>query len=1195
MSVVSNNILAGASGQGGAGYAIERSLRFNSGDSAYLNRTPSAAGNRKTWTWSGWVKRTNIGGVYPRMFGNYVGGSYIGWNIEFNNSDKIDIHYYDGSSYVFRRTTTAVYRDPSAWYHIVVAVDTTQSTANDRLKLYVNGVQVTTFDTTTNVSQNYDTNINTAIEHRIGYNYSYSDFYLTDVHFIDGQALAPTDFGKTNTNNLWVPKKFAGTYEWFDQSQTWSGQITGSNYSGYPKTQAFNNDTTNYCLAGAGSELVFTPSPSFSSATTVKIWYYMPTTDANAIKINGTGVGNDVATTGAVATHTFTVSGFTSLSWSRGYYGSEDVGIARIDVDGIQLVDSGVSIGNNSFHLDFADNSSNAALGTDTSGNSNTWTVNNLSAGISNAGPYVSQFVSSTGFNASYPAINAFDNSTSTYAQASTSGGTLTFTPSTGISYTSSIKIWMPSAGATASINGGSSVSVANSSEATIATGSGTLTSLVLAASNLPGLAYIKIDDQILTDSGLDTGNDSLVDTPTNGDTASDTGAGGEITGNYATLNPLLVRDGNITYSQGNLEITSSSYYRSACSTINLDGGKWYIEATCTTISDNLYNFVGVVTRPEVLSYPGSNSGDDGFCYYSGNGAVSVNTVTQATYSTWTTGDVIGLAYDSATRKCWVSKNGTWQNSGDPANGTGSVHTVSGTKDVFYAVAAGTNGVMTANFGSRPFAYAAPTGFKSLNTANLSSTIADGSLYFDTKLFTGNGGTQSITGYNFSPDFAWIKNRSAAASNNLADAVRGVNKVLFSDNTGTENTDTNRLTAFNSDGFDVGSNNAVNGNGNGIVAWAWDAGDSNTTIAAGGLNSSLYNQSQTWSNGKDGDRSDYPVTNVFDASLTTVGYGSVNQTITVTLPGGSIALTSLRVRADRAGTATGKFYVNGNDYTSQIASGTNWNTITGETSITSIGYASDTGSNFVGLYAVEVNGKQLVDSGVSVPNFPSIASTVRANPSAGFSIVKYTAAGTASTIGHNLNAAPELIFVKRTDANASWSVYHASTGNTKVFELNGTGAASTSSTSWNSTTPTSSVFSIGNYPDTGDNGGTYIAYCFAPVEGHSSVGSFLGNGSTDGPFVYTGFKVAWLLTRSTSSSRSWNIWDTARDTHNPMDANLFPNNSNAEGSDPLHNIDMLSNGFKPRTGNVDRNGSGETYIYLAFASNPFASNGGLAR
>ena len=130
----------------------------------------------------------------------------------------------------------------------------------------------------------------------------------------------------------------------YNQGQTWSDQITGTNYSGYPKTQAFNNDTSNYCLAGAGEELVFTPNPSFSNATTVKIWYYMPTKETNAIKINGTGVADDVATTGSVATHTFTVSGFTSLSWSRGYYDTEDVGIARIDVDGVQLVDSNISM-----------------------------------------------------------------------------------------------------------------------------------------------------------------------------------------------------------------------------------------------------------------------------------------------------------------------------------------------------------------------------------------------------------------------------------------------------------------------------------------------------------------------------------------------------------------------------------------------------------------------------------------------------------------------------------------------------------------------------------------------------------------------------------------------------------------------------------------------------------------------------------
>ena len=404
----------------------------------------------------------------------------------------------------------------------------------------------------------------------------------------------------------------------------------------------------------------------------------------------------------------------------------------------------------------------------------------------------------------------------------------------------------------------------------------------------------------------------------------------------------------------------------------------------------------------------------------------------------------------------------------------------------------------------------------------------------------------------------------------------------------------NNSLAFTSDGFTSSTNNNANYGSGGSVAWAWDAGSSNTTIAAGGLNSSVYDQSQTWSNGKDGDRSDYPVTNVFDASLTTVGYGSVNQTITVTLPGGSIALTSLRVRADRAGTATGKFYVNGNDYTSQIASGTNWNTITGETSITSIGYASDTGSNFVGLYAVEVNGKQLVDSGVSVPNVPSIASTVRANPTAGFSIVSYTGTGANASLGHGLNTEPELIIVKNRSTSADWPVYHSANGsaNRLYLDLN---VASSSGTNWNSTTPTNSVFSVGSNPDTNGSGNNMIAYCFAPVEGYSAMGSYTGNGNADGPFVFTGMRVRWLLIKTTSGTSNWRLFDTERDPYNAADTLLFPDTAEVEYAHASYNSDILSNGFKMRATHVGLNASGETYIYLAFASNPFASNGGLAR
>ena len=142
------------------------------------------------------------------MFGTYDGSQYTGWDIEFNNNDQIDIHYYNGSSYVVRRTTNAYYRDPSAWYSIVVSVDL-NIVGNDQVKLFVNGEQVTSFATTTNA--NIDTNIGD-VENRIGYNYSYSDFFLAEVNFIDGQALSCDEFGFFDGQGLWMPKRFTGDY-----------------------------------------------------------------------------------------------------------------------------------------------------------------------------------------------------------------------------------------------------------------------------------------------------------------------------------------------------------------------------------------------------------------------------------------------------------------------------------------------------------------------------------------------------------------------------------------------------------------------------------------------------------------------------------------------------------------------------------------------------------------------------------------------------------------------------------------------------------------------------------------------------------------------------------------------------------------------------------------------------------------------
>jgi len=219
----------------------------------------------------------------------------------------------------------------------------------------------------------------------------------------------------------------------------------------------------------------------------------------------------------------------------------------------------------------------------------------------------------------------------------------------------------------------------------------------------------------------------------------------------------------------------------------------------------------------------------------------------------------------------------------------------------------------------------------------------------------------------------------------------------------------------------------------------------------------------------------------------------------------------------------------------------------------------------------------------------SISSQVRANASAGFSIVTYTGNSTVgATVGHGLGVAPQLIIIKARNnvSGGFWQVYHQAIGNTKYLELNSTSAAGTSSNRWNNTTPSSTVFTLGSDSDL--NGSlNYVAYCFAPVAGYSSFGSYTGNGSADGPFVYTGFRPRFILVKRTDGVIQWTILDTARSPSNVADQRLFPNLSQAETVNGDGNTDLLSNGFKPRNVDSAFNANGGTYIYMALAESPF--------
>ena len=219
----------------------------------------------------------------------------------------------------------------------------------------------------------------------------------------------------------------------------------------------------------------------------------------------------------------------------------------------------------------------------------------------------------------------------------------------------------------------------------------------------------------------------------------------------------------------------------------------------------------------------------------------------------------------------------------------------------------------------------------------------------------------------------------------------------------------------------------------------------------------------------------------------------------------------------------------------------------------------------------------------------SITSTVSANTTAGFSIVSYTGTGSNATVGHGIDT-PRMYIVKRRSNTGNWYTYHESIGNTKRLRLDETAAATTESAAWNNTSPTSSVFSLGTSVDVNASGETYIAYCFAEKKGYSKFDSYTGNGNANGPFIYTGFKPAFVMIKQSSAAgNSWNIYDNKRNTFNVMDKFLLANSNQAESSYSV--IDFVSNGIKLRNTASSFNTSSSTYIYMAFAEAPFVTSG----
>jgi hypothetical protein len=367
-----------------------------------------------------------------------------------------------------------------------------------------------------------------------------------------------------------------------------------------------------------------------------------------------------------------------------------------------------------------------------------------------------------------------------------------------------------------------------------------TLTSMAIAGggsggSNQHQVYRIEVNGVELYDVYAAADNDSLVDTPTSFGT--DTGVGGEVRGNYATWNPLS--NGVGTLSNGNLQLggMGGDGLGRCNSTFAMSSGKWYFETTLTTASSD--TAIGIGQGNTTTQYPGQDGVSYAFVCEAG---IRINSNSQVSYGvSLTTGDVLMVAFDLDNSKIFFGKNGTWMASSNPVTGANPAFTLTTGEYKPIARPYSSSAVINSNFGQRAFAYTAPSGFKALCDTNLGAPlVAKPNTLMDVALYTGNGGTQTISGLAFSPDFVWLKSRSNAYGHQLYDVVRGAGYLLGSNSTSAESGPfSDVLNAFTSNGFTVGSDTGINEPGNSVVGWAWDAGTSTVSNTAGSITSQV--------------------------------------------------------------------------------------------------------------------------------------------------------------------------------------------------------------------------------------------------------------------------------------------------------------------------------------------------------------------
>jgi hypothetical protein len=1154
----------------------------------YLKRTPTSTGNRKVFTISFWKKHAGPGGLSTLDFsavGNAVNDNNNRSILYWSDSNSFDYyHNLAGVEKLRRGENQGAHRDPSSWCHTLVSTDTTKN----ETKIYINGTEIQ-YSLITN-TQNFETWINSTYKHSIGSQFGGSFFNKTnyfDFFLVDGQALTPEVFGFYKDGNGYIS---AGSTQATDfRNGQWVPRTPreiknlinengGFGVNGFylPMNDSSNFGADFHCEPNSiitlkGENL---PQPRNGAPETTDAYVSQlredpyaanlvlavpgisTSTSANLVS-NGTfenGTSGWTADTGATLSILegalrITVSQTAGARQSFPVTSGQRYTLSfRVRTDGTNFsnfaVDAGGTtqyIGNYSgtgwtyFTKSFTPTSSTVELrpykatggwaefddivfkqedvprdysaDIKGSGTNKTLTVNG-NAGVGYEVPgYYGSALSFDGGGDYFTVSASSDLKLNTTVENFTIECWVNLTDTSTTRYicglwdfSASQRSWLLWAnsnvltfgyslnGTTSNfISGGSIISnqwnhvAVVKNETTIIlylNGVATATSTnIISTFHNPTTTNFQIgadwestqgryfvgniqDLRVYKGVAKYTGGFDVPKPYTPVGIATWRAVSDTVQNNFAILNP--VDSLSATTSNGNLTTNLSAItggYQQIKTNFAVTSGKWYWEIRAISAAASNAYMLGV-SRTGFIGQYGFWGSTNGWYYYGFNGTKYNGSGAIPYGSSYTAGDIIGIALDMDNSQLTFYKNGISQGLAFK-NVTGTISPTIGSNTTIQAtINFGQNstfsgiisaGTFTDASGKGLFQYQPPAGFLALCEDNLPTpTIKNPGEYFKTVIWTGDGTIgRSITGVGFKPDLVWIKGRNTVSAHFAYNSISGPRLGLNPNLPDAETNYSDGLLSFDNDGFSLGNRSNNNGNTNTFTAWCWKAG---------------------------------------------------NETITNT------------------------------------------------------------------------------DG--------SIISKVNVNQPAGFSIVSYVGTGSLATVGHGLGKEPTFIIIKSRSSSRDWIVYHKSAGNTGYILLNATSAFASASTFWNNTTPSSSTFTIESALAVNASAENFIAYCWTEIEGFSKFGSYIGNGSADGPFVDCGFKPAVVIVKSTAVSTNWLVWDNTRTSNNPSSIYQILNNNlidQTNGAD----IDFVSNGFKVRNTSGSGNGSGGTLIFAAFAESPF--------